>query len=294
MSGFLKAEEALEKRKDIGFLEVAREHAISESVSGLGIRPDEDIIDHEVDGYSFNALIDSYSATELGKLKNEKKQEFGELIEHIDLEKTMLDKNDKENLRIAIKEYKRNADLPSSVTRIVEGENGLRQKWGEAEKFSEVEDEFIAMIKAFRNYSNQDYGNLIAIWEPHIPKEDIENTLEKIREEAINILEELDLEEIESLWAEVEDSIDTSVSLEEIRSNPTWMHETLANYILGGNPIKMPVRIGGSGMEYGNAVMAPLQTIDDRFWLKCFDTTAHEFGHTYGRKNLSSRNSFLP
>lgn len=294
MSELSQAARALDKRREIGVLRVAREHLISESVSEANLRPEDDLVGHDVDGEEFSDLIESYSPGGLEELRRKKEKEFGRQIEGIDIEKAELDQDGKANLHIARQEYERDSDVPEEVSSVVEGESGLRQKWNKAGNFSEVEEDFEEMVKAFRDFSDQDYGKIVSIWEPNIDKEEINSVVEELKEESISILEDIDIEEVREVWNRVENSVDTDRTLKGMTENPTGMHEFLANYILGGNPVKMPVRIGGSGMEYGNSVMAPLQTVDDRFWAKCFDTTAHEFGHTFGRENLSKENAFLP
>lgn len=294
ISEWNKVQRALESRREMGILDVAREHSISEKVSGMGMRPTDEMVGHEVGDCSFNDLIENNSVEELEEWKKEKEQKFGELIDQAALGESELSGDNRENLRIARREYERESEIPEEVKQVVEGENGLRQRWSDAEDFSDVEEEFIEMIDAFREYSGGDYGKVLEIWEPNISPEKVDHVIEEVRNEALAILRDLDLEQVEEVWSGVESSVDTDKTLGELSENPTGMHEFLANYILGGNPVKMPVRIGGSGMEYGNSVMAPLQTVDDRFWAKCFDTTAHEFGHTYGRENLSSEHAFLP
>lgn len=288
------APRALEKRRDIGALEVAREHSISESVSEIGLRPTDEMFGYSVEGYSFHGLLERYSSEELEQLRRQKQEELESVIEKVDLGSGSLSRDQRANLRLAQGELERGVGIPEQVSEIVEGRNGLRSKWGEAEEFSEVEEDFAEMIAAFRDYSDQDYGEIIAIWEPNVDRAKVDSIVQELKQEAVSILEEVELEDTDRVWSRVEEEIDTGRELKSITQNPTGMHEYLANYMLGGNPVKMPVRIGGSGMEYGNAVMAPLQTVDDRYWAKCFDTTAHEFGHTFGRQNLSTDHKFLP
>lgn len=285
---------AMEIRREMGMLSVVREHSISENVSGIGLRPTDEMVGHDVEGESFSELLDSCTVEELEDWRSRKEAEFGRDIRDVDLKDPELGEDRRKNLRIARQEYERKAEIPDSVKEIVEGEEGLRQKWGRADDFSQVRDEFVEVVKAFRESSGNDYGEVMSIWEPNVGRRRIEEVMEEIKSEAMEILRELDPERVDEVWKDVEESIDTEAKLVDIADNPVGMHEYLANYVLGGNPVKMPVRIGGSGMEYGNSVMAPLQTVEDRFWAKAFDTTAHEFGHTYGRESLSSEHAFLP
>lgn len=288
------AAKALEKRRDIGALNVAKEHSISEEVSGIGLRPTDEMFGYQVDGQSFTDLLEQNTSEELGRLSRDKQRELGSIMEDIDLRSDSLSEEERTNLRIARQELQRSFGVPEQVSEVVEGRDGLRSQWGEAERFSEVQAEFIEMVYAFREFSGQDYGEIVDIWEPNLELGEVDSVIRELKQEAISILEETDLDEVRDVWSRVENNVEPELELKDITNNPTGMHEFLANYILGGNPVKMPVRIGGSGMEYGNSVMAPLQTVDDRYWVKCFDTTAHEFGHTFGRESLSLENAFLP
>lgn len=285
----------LEMRKDIGMLEVAREQIISENVSGEAIRPENLDVSHQVRGESWEDLMD-YPVDTIARKISEAKSDFRKLMRTVEKpQQGDLPENHEEvNLRLVMREWNRDTELPEAVRSTVEGEEGLREKWGEAESISEVREEFIDMIYEFRIYSDQDYGDVMDIWEPNIPADEKHRIIERIKKEAIDLLEDVPVEEAESIWNDVQQQTDESRTLVGEVGNPAAVHETLTNYILGGNPAKMPVRIGGSGMEYGNSIMAPLQTVEDSFWPKALDTTVHEYGHTFGRQNLSHEHVFLP
>jgi carboxypeptidase Taq len=277
----------LEERQEIGRLKVAKELARSEKASGPGIRPkgDEELLRLLDNG--IEDLLQSYS---------EEVRQFEDLVERIDLDNLddALSEDEKDNLVLSVREYRQNSELPQTVRELVDGESGLRNKWGEADNVEDVEEEFTDLVYALREFSGQDYGEVLGIWEPNIRAEEVDEIITEVRDETISILDNIPNQEIRGVWNRTGGEVDESRSLEEVAGSPAAVHEFLANYMLSGNPIKMPVRIAESGMEYGNPLMAPLQTTDQSFWAKSLDTTAHEFGHTFGRQNLSEDHMYLP
>jgi carboxypeptidase Taq len=281
------AEHLLNGRKKVGRLEVARELLRSDKASGPGVQPrgDDELTQHlEKDIGQINQEIES-EHQELRKVA----QKAGE--ENIP---ENLSADEKENLKLILQEYGNDSEIPLQVRNVVEGSNGLRDKWGEADQVEEVEDDFAEMVEGFREYSGGDYGEVLGIWEPNVPPQKIDQIMKRVKEEAIGILEEIPSDEVQGVWERTGAEVDDSRSLEELTENPASVHEFLANYVLGGNPVRMPVRIASSGMEYGNSLMAPLQTTDQSFWAKALDTTAHEYGHTFGRENLPRDQMYLP
>lgn len=284
----------LEMRRDVGMLEVAREHIISENVSGEVIRPDNEELGFDVNGESWEELLD-YSVDGISRKIMEARSDFQAVADetHFSGSRNLPEKDRQANLNLVMREYSRNSDIPETVMSTVDGEKGLMEKWKDAESLEDVKQDLIDVIKAFRAYSGQDYGEVMEIWEPNIDPDEIDRMLSRIKTGSIRILEKLDTENVRKVW-EKADNLDESEELRETVENPAAVHEVLANYILGGNPARMPVRIGNSGMEYGNSIMAPLQTVDNSFWAKALDTTAHEYGHTFGRQNLPHEHVFLP
>lgn len=281
------AEYLLDKRKKRGRREVARELLRSDEASGPGVKPrgDEELTRLlEKDLETTNSEIES-KGEELENILAGLSE--GDIPENIP-------EDERENLKLILQEYENDSEIPGQVRDVVEGHKGLRTKWDEADQVEEVGDEFAKMVKGFRDYSGGDYGEVLGIWEPNVSPKKIDEVMKRVKEEAIDILEDIPDEEIPEVWERTGAEVDDSKSLEELTENPASLHEFLANYVLGGNPVRMPVRIASSGMEYGNSLMAPLQTTDQSFWAKALDTTAHEYGHTFGRENLPREHMYLP
>lgn len=289
------SEQILEKRRELGMLEVALQLSRSEDSSRPHLRPSEESL--EVDSElidKMNEILDKSTSSDIERKKNRKEGELNQLFEDISTEESILDYNERRNIEISREEIERGSGVIPQVADIVEGENGLKQSWVEAETFEDVKDDFIEVIKKYREFSGQDYGNVVALWEPKIDQNKIDSVIQEVKDGAIPILEGLDAKDVRNHWDNNVGWLETEVELHEVFENTLASQEMLAHYLFGGDTVKMPVRIGSSGMEYGNSIMAPLETVEDRFWLKCFDTTAHEFGHTYLRQELSPENVFLP
>ena len=289
------AVQILEKRRELGMLEVALQLSRSEDSSRPHLRPSEESLEVDSDLVNqMNEILEKSTSSDIERKKNRKEGELSQLFEDISVEESSLGYNEKRNIEISREEIERGSGVLPQVADIVEGENGLKQSWGQAKTFEDVKDDFIEVIEQYRQFSGQDYGNVVSLWEPKIDQERIDSVIQEVKEGAIPILEDLDIENVRSHWEENVSWLETGVELHEVFENTLASQEMLAHYLFGGDPVKMPVRIGSSGMEYGNSIMAPLETVEDRFWLKCFDTTAHEFGHTYLRQELSPENVFLP
>lgn len=286
-------EHLLEKRKDLGMLELAREHLVSENTSGSVVRPSKSAISHEYNGMSFSELLGN-TVSEIDQMISDARREFNALADGLEPDYNDMNENGAANIRLALKEREGNTELPEGVRKIVDGETDLRTKWRKAEGIKDVEEEFAEMIYALRDFSSHNYGEIVGIWEPNLSYEEVDRAINEIKEDTISILKEIDEERINEVWNETGANVDEDVTLQQVTDSPARIHEFMANYVLGGNPVKMPVRIAESGMEYGNSAMAPLQTTAQAFWAKSLDTTAHEFGHTFGRENLSEENMFLP
>jgi len=288
-------EEILEKRRELGMLEVALQLSRSEDSSRPHLRPSKESIQVDPDLVDqMNEILDNSTASDIERRKNRKEGELSQLFEDVDVEEDELEYSSRRNVDISRNEIERGSGVIPQVADIVEGDNGLKQSWGQAETFDEVKDDFIQMIEEYREFSGGNYDEVLALWEPNIDSTEIEEIVEGVKQGAMPILEDLDIEDVRNHWEQNVDWLETDTELHEVFENTLASQELLAHYIFGGNPVKMPVRIGSSGMEYGNSIMAPLETVEDRFWLKCFDTTAHEFGHTYLRQELSEENTFLP
>ena len=289
------AEQILDKRRELGMLEVALQLSRSEDSSRPHLRPSEESLEVEPELVNrMNEILDNSTSSDIERKKNRKEGELSQLFEDMVIEEERLGYNQRRNIEISREEIERGSGVMPQVADIVEGDNGLKQSWVQAEAFEDVKDDFIEVIEHYREFSGQDYGDVLALWEPKISPEEISSVIEEVKEGAIPILQDLDIDDVRSHWEENVDWLETNTELHEVFENTLASQEMLAHYIFGGDPVKMPVRIGSSGMEYGNSIMAPLETVEDRFWLKCFDTTAHEFGHTYLRQELLSEDVFLP
>lgn len=280
-------EKLLEERKEIGRLKVAQELLRSEKASGPGIRPKGDDKLLELLDSDLCYVLQNYS---------QEIQEFEEIVGKIDLDNldSSLSEDQRANVRHAVREHRRDAELPQTVREVVDGKTGLRNKWGDAEKVEDIEEEFTDLVYALREFSDQDYGEVLKIWEPNIEPEEIDNLMTEVKREVISIIEDIPNQRIREVWEKTGAEVDKSENLDDVTGSSAAVHEFLANYMLSGNPVRMPVRIAESGMEYGNPLMAPLQTTDQSFWAKSLDTTAHEFGHTFGRQNLAEEHMYLP
>lgn len=285
-------DELLERRRDVGMLEVVREHLISEDAAEAVIEPAEEAVPHRVDGNSFNELL-GRPRSEIESLLESKKEDFARLAEEFDPSYDEMEQDRADNIRIAIEEYESGSEVPQRVEEVV-NRTDLRERWSEAEEFEDVRDEFVEMIEEYREFSDGDYGNILELWEPNLSYEEIEEAMEQVKHGVLSILDELEEDEVREVWEEIGADVNRNISLREVSDRPARVHEFLVNYVLGGNPVKMPVRLAESGMEYGNSSLAPLQTTEDHFWAKSLDTSAHEFGHTFGRENLPEEHMFLP
>ena len=280
-------EKMLEEREEIGRLKVAQELLRSEKASGPGIRPKGDDQLLQLLSDDLEDVLQSYSQ-EVRKFEN--------IVEKVDLDNldSSLSEDEKDNIRHAVREYRQDSEIPQTVRELVDGETGLRSKWGEATELEDVEEEFTDLVYALRDFSGQDYGEVLNIWEPNVEQEKIDSLMAEVKSESRSILQDISNEEIEEVWNKTGAKVNESESLDEVTGSSAAIHEFLSNYMLSGNPMRMPVRIAESGMEDGNPLMAPLQTTDQSFWAKSLDTTAHEFGHTFGRQNLSEEHMYLP
>lgn len=285
-------DELLKRRKDVGMLEVVREHQISDEASEVVVEPADDAISHRVDGRTFNELLKK-PRSEIESLLASKKQRFARIAEHFDPSYEELGEDKSANIRIALEEYESGSGIPGQVESIV-SQKELREKWKSAQNIEKVQEEFVEMIEAYREFSGQDYGKILGLWEPNLSYEEIDEIVEQVKNGVLSVLDELDEQKVAERWDETGGKVEEDLSLNDVSEKPARVHEFLVNYVLGGNPVKMPVRLAESGMEYGNSSMAPLQTTEDDFWAKSLDTSAHEFGHTFGRESLPEEYMFLP